>query len=60
MSTQTLTRSDDDFERDFDEWESELAEPKHRPTKAAERRSKREVIEQQLGIVRHRSHEKEI
>lgn len=54
MSTQTLTPAFDDF----DEWESELAEPRHRPTRAAERRADREVIERQLGIVRHRSHER--
>lgn len=54
MSTPTLIRSDDDF----DAWESEFAEPKHRPTRAAERRADREAIERQLGIVRHRSHER--
>jgi hypothetical protein len=54
MSTPTLIRSADDFE----DWESELAEPKHRPTRAAERRSGREAIEQQLGKVRHRSRER--
>lgn len=57
MSLSTLTRPADDF----DEWESEFAEPARsfRPTRAAERRSGREVIERELGIVRHRSHERE-
>jgi hypothetical protein len=54
MSISTLIRSADDFE----DWESEFAEPKHRPTRAAERRSGREAIEQQLGKVRHRSRER--
>lgn len=54
MSVSTLIRSDDDF----DAWESELAESKHRPGRAAERRAAREVIDRELGIVRHRSHER--
>jgi len=56
MSTPTLIRFDDDF----DAWESEFAEPARsfRPTRAAERRGDREAIERELGIVRHRSHER--
>ncbi len=57
MSTPTLIRSDDDF----DAWESELAtEQKHSPTKAARRRADDEAIDRQLGIVRHRSREREL
>ncbi len=56
MSVSTLVRSDDDF----DAWESELTEQKYSPTKAARRRADDEAIDRQLGLVRHRSREREL
>jgi len=66
MSVSTLIRSDDDFDR----WESELTQPlgeplpapqpTFRPSRAAERRQAREVIDRELGYLRHRSTEREV
>lgn len=62
MSITVLPPADDDFDdfefaaivADFDE-----PRPIRRPSRAAERRQSREVIERELGIRRHRTNERE-
>lgn len=67
MSVQTLSPAADDFDR----WETELTQPlgepeppqprpAFRPSRAAERRAHRELIDRELGIVRHRRTEREV
>lgn len=53
MSVQTQIASFDDFHQ----WEQELS-PTYRPTKAAQRRANREVIDRGLGINRHRRYDR--
>jgi hypothetical protein len=44
---------------DFDEWESELADPRVPPRHAARSTVRRQAIAESLGIRRHRTHEQE-
>jgi hypothetical protein len=55
MSIQTLNAAPGDFEA----WENEITQSRRPVSRAAERRTGREQILRGLGIVRHRSRERE-
>ncbi len=60
MSITTLPPAAQGDADDFGAWEAELAQPKRRPSKAAQRRAAREACDRGFGINRHRKHEREV